>query len=891
MKYGATLQQRSIPEWGTYNIDYNEIKHLIKRRTTRSQGQAILISGQAAASKASDDFEDELYAELLDQHQRIDLFVRSKSGEIERRLDHLHKQVLNLVKQCQATTRKPISVRRLEKFAKAESEVLRAGEEIQSLAQFVGAQRLAFRKLIKKYKKWTGSSRLGTRFQNEVLSRPTNFSQKDFGPLLERWTGVLATVRSPFETGFSWQTDGRAQSISPPHSRTSSRSVRRPTAAQEATCYLRTDTTSAADLSTMYITGDDVDVDTAFASLPLGNTGGKAVYWVHPDNLVQLHILLLRYSRLRLRGEGSKSSPSSSHSGSRRTSLQSSTSSGIADEAGTIVCDDLQNFAERRNATTVSDMESVPGTVPEEAAVCIRYSSKGEAIVVITNFATSQSGGRTRGISTSVKKARLKRKLLNRVFAEHGSSLSPSGSSTDMIGSGSESCSMNNDVEAIRQWLFDHQEVQPLVHLRSSRTRFVGLGNSDATGIWAILDKSVSMKRSSINDLKDLSRSRSLKDPASEEFPYAVLEVRWERTSQPDLVKALDETHLTERVRGFSLATHAVAMLCKPPGMPPPFWLPALNRDIRKVPAPGSLSRRQSSALQRSSTAVSPEVQSNSATSVTDGPSGSGISANPPLESPATSVGEQVEAPHLTVIKKKRRTRKEHPLTRQISSSEAPPQRYWNEFDDGDEAPQDEAYTIFIDPNAQSTFPGVASISKMITAVSNTAKQTSEKVTAWLRPSSESSSTEYRPLINDYFSQRPRAEDTDLDSDNSSAENVPQPRRYSTFQANQRSLQSKAAANRESLLLRCCIASFVASLMLLAIAAVLTTTARKRYVRRADVGTLVGMVFSLVFAMLGVGMMTAWKENVGLVQKSGVFLVFALICVANAILVMVVIKG
>ncbi|MCJ1379090.1 hypothetical protein MMC17_002190 [Xylographa soralifera] len=890
MKYGATLQQRSIPEWGTYNIDYNEIKHLIKRRTTRSQGQAILIPGQASANKASDDFEEELYAELLDQHQRIDLFVRSKSGEIERRLDHLHRQVLNLVKQCQTTSQKPISVRRLERFAKAETEVLRVGEEIQSLAQFVGAQRLAFRKLLKKYKKWTGSSQLGTRFQNEVLSRPTNFSRKDFGPLLERWTGVLAAVRSPFEIDFSWNTGGRTQSLSLPHTRTSSRSGRRPNLAQEATLDSRTDTTSTRDLSAAYTAGDDVDVDTAFAISPLGNNGGKAAFWVHPDNLVQLHILLLRYSRLWRHGQESRSSQNSSRSGSRRTSLQSSTNSGVADEAGTIICDDLQRFAKRRNSTTVSDMESVPGTVPEEAAVSIRYSSKGEASVVLNNFVTSRSGGSPKGISTSAKKARLKRKLLNRVFTDHGLSLSPSASTTDITGSGNEPYAMDEHVEAIRQWLIEHQEIQPLVHLRSSRTRFVGLHNSDSNGIWGTLDKSILMKRSSINDLKDFSHSTSLKDPASENFPYAVLEVRWEGTSQPALVKALDETHLTERVRGFSLATHAVAMLCKPPGMPPPFWIPALNRDIRKVPAPGSLSRRQSSTVQRSSTAVSQEIKSNSATSVTDGPSGSGFSANAPLESPATSVGEQLGTPHL-VTKKKRRTRKEHPLTRQISSSENPPQRYWNEFDDGDGAPQNEAYTIFIDPNAQSTFPGVASISELITTISKTAMKTSEKVTAWQRPSSSSSSTEQQPLINDYFNQRPRMEDTDLDSDNSSAENAPQPRRYSTFQAHQRFIQSKAVANRESLLFRCCIAFFVAALILIAIAAMLTSTARKRYVRRADIGTLVGVVFSLVFAILGVGMMAARKQNVGLLQRSGVLLVFAFICVANAILVMVVIRG
>ena len=68
------------------NIDYNDIKHLIKLRTTQRQGQARPIPGSHHETKTFNTFENELYHELHDQHQRIDLFVRSKTGEIARRL-------------------------------------------------------------------------------------------------------------------------------------------------------------------------------------------------------------------------------------------------------------------------------------------------------------------------------------------------------------------------------------------------------------------------------------------------------------------------------------------------------------------------------------------------------------------------------------------------------------------------------------------------------------------------------------------------------------------------------------------------------------------------------------------------------------------------------------
>ncbi|KAI9873773.1 MAG: hypothetical protein M1830_010614, partial [Pleopsidium flavum] len=155
MKYGATLQQRSIPEWGAYNLDYNEIKNLIKVRTTRDQAQAISIPGQENEGNGLQEFENELYAELREQHQRIDLFVQSKSGEIKRKLNHLHKQVVQLARHNNFGEQSWISMRQLEKYSKVEEAVLKAGEEIQSLSRFVGAQRLAFQKLLKKYNKWT----------------------------------------------------------------------------------------------------------------------------------------------------------------------------------------------------------------------------------------------------------------------------------------------------------------------------------------------------------------------------------------------------------------------------------------------------------------------------------------------------------------------------------------------------------------------------------------------------------------------------------------------------------------------------------------------------------------------------------------------------------------
>lgn len=66
------------------NIDYNSLKHFIKVHTTRDQATAIAIPGRPDA--ALQKFEQELFAELCRQHDRVDLFVSSKADEISRRM-------------------------------------------------------------------------------------------------------------------------------------------------------------------------------------------------------------------------------------------------------------------------------------------------------------------------------------------------------------------------------------------------------------------------------------------------------------------------------------------------------------------------------------------------------------------------------------------------------------------------------------------------------------------------------------------------------------------------------------------------------------------------------------------------------------------------------------
>ncbi|PVH80626.1 SPX-domain-containing protein [Cadophora sp. DSE1049] len=200
MKYGQTFHAQSVPQWAAYNVDYDELKNLIKANTTKDQAQAIAIPGQE--DPRLEKFETSFFNELSNQHDRVDLFVKSKADEISRRLQHLQKVVLRLLaRTTRSSDSDPISQKHRDKFARYNVQIERCGDDIRSLQRFVSAQRVAFHKIIKKYKKWTGSRALGERFNDEVLSNPKSLVRRDFGPLLSQYQDLSINLQSSTPAG------------------------------------------------------------------------------------------------------------------------------------------------------------------------------------------------------------------------------------------------------------------------------------------------------------------------------------------------------------------------------------------------------------------------------------------------------------------------------------------------------------------------------------------------------------------------------------------------------------------------------------------------------------------------------------------------------------------
>ncbi|KAI9167671.1 SPX domain-containing protein [Paramyrothecium foliicola] len=141
-------------------------------------------------------FEERLFQELCSQHERVDLFVKSKGDEIERRLEHLSRGIQRFRNKTIECADPSASFKRQRRFAKYERELRECGDDIHALSRFAGAQIVAFRKIIKKYKKWTGSTTLGSRFSKDVLNHPRSFTRKDFGDLQTRYDAVSRELQA-----------------------------------------------------------------------------------------------------------------------------------------------------------------------------------------------------------------------------------------------------------------------------------------------------------------------------------------------------------------------------------------------------------------------------------------------------------------------------------------------------------------------------------------------------------------------------------------------------------------------------------------------------------------------------------------------------------------------
>ena len=499
----------------TDNVDYDDIKQLIKDRTTSTSTNAIAIPGQSRSESENFLWEQELYDQLCSQHERVELFYKATVQNIKGRLGEC-TQDLGLLESRSTndgTTGKKTPAKQKEKFSQLEGDVLKVGEAIQNFSRYVEAQKLAFQKLLKKNRKWSQSTALDARMSHDVFKNSKIVHRKEINSLFTQYSQLLAAVRSAFIQSRQKHSSPADDSLSPQRSSDGKRPM---ISLDSAAPKLHSAT---RDL--------EVDFDIALATIGSDSQSGRATYFVHEDNLIQAMILIQAHLSIRR----SAKTPSTPRRTQRSAFVRTMSSESLAnkihdieDYAGTMYCDDIKEALGHEPQKTNSKNRSAPGLTWRPRAM-IKLTRDPVAIAVVQTLPELRSS------EDSLKKWKLKPKQIPEAFAADRSE-----TRDDQPPDSPRSLSDATGLFVLKTWLQKHRDVQPLVQIDTLRSRFVGLKNEESRGIWATFDRDITISATSTEALQ---RGVTRRQSASK-FPHAVLDIRWEGQRQPTFIKGMD---------------------------------------------------------------------------------------------------------------------------------------------------------------------------------------------------------------------------------------------------------------------------------------------------------------------------------------------------------------
>lgn len=553
------------------------------------------------------------------------MFVKSKSGEIDRRIDDCEKIVDGLARleeRSSIGSEEPRldSKQRQVKLFRLHQEISRLTKDIQKLSRFIGAQYTGFRKLIKKYNKWAGKNDDLASF-TAMLESPESFAHTDLTSKFLELSLLYEVLRSNKFTELRGGVD-----------RQFDRSLHN------------------------------------FDSEMVAAVSDRLIFWVHADNVTELKVALLQQLSLY----------SDSPTVMKRTmSQRDMANGGVASSPPAINngSGKVPRFP-RRDSDRSSSSRSSEEDLPEDQTNVVFFDTpkleyaqtakdQCQARWVVANGECSgyvlaaPTGGIRHFATASVSREELETLLAGRA---QDIDLSPYDASKKLaIG-----------------WV-QQRQASPMARAVSNRTRFTNLHNDNNQSsadsaaskhmrpprVWATLDTNVRFTKDLTSGLTRSPPPEPGLETEYVDFPHAVLEIRWSGTAKPAWVANLEKSHLVHPVSpSFSLYTHSVALFYSIHLQRMPSWMQTIenNVDIRRSaaeerPPP----RRQASRPQMSSRANSAERAAASAT------------ANaPPILLNAPQVKQQ-------------KSFDGYASDHQQQPKPDMAVRYWNEFDDGDE--------------------------------------------------------------------------------------------------------------------------------------------------------------------------------------------------------------
>ncbi|GME78497.1 unnamed protein product [Ambrosiozyma monospora] len=160
MKFGAEFNDRSISKWKNYNIDYNDLKLKIKLATSNKAPNPSTSSEESlvAYDKTQKKLLKKLYKSFKQQIGFVSLFVNSKYGELSRRIQTSRNSLNDIISKTdtpETLQSKTYQRLRNRKLAFIYKELNNISTDLQELSRFILLQKIAVKKLLKKFIKYS----------------------------------------------------------------------------------------------------------------------------------------------------------------------------------------------------------------------------------------------------------------------------------------------------------------------------------------------------------------------------------------------------------------------------------------------------------------------------------------------------------------------------------------------------------------------------------------------------------------------------------------------------------------------------------------------------------------------------------------------------------------
>ncbi|KAF9099685.1 vacuolar transporter chaperone [Mortierella sp. AD031] len=485
------------------------------------------------------DFVKLLNAEL----EKVASFQALKLGEVQRRTEHCEFTI----RQHQLPSAKSSEKLTLASFVVTESETNKITQDLQDLAHFQRLNYTAFLKIIKKHDKHTGFTLRAHFMNNQLNSFP--FHKVSFAPLVSRLSTLYNIVRTGTAPAVT-----KAQSID---------------------------------------SEEDEELEHS------GCISKKTAFWVHPDSIMDLKMLILKYLPLVVY------EPTPALNSTHRSTSQLSSYLASESPVSTVYLDnaDFDLYMSQVEHRERSETVRLRWYGSEQKQLWVEHQQR--SIQASNGSPSSSSSAAAFALApSSVMEEPIVTKHRFQIKSKNVPKLLQGTAKIDKVLeqlrlAGQKSEQEIQEFEAstrIVQSRIKKRGLQPVIQTFFNRTAFQVPGDAR---VRITIDTDVVMVREKPLAPSDLFERPWVPTDLQAEnypfsqvpehnivrFPYAIMQIRTLTEPQEEIsswVDTIGQSHLVEIMPNFTKDQHAIATLYESRVGLLPFWLSDMDRDIRK---------------------------------------------------------------------------------------------------------------------------------------------------------------------------------------------------------------------------------------------------------------------------------------------------------------------